>query len=399
MVSQPIGRVGMIMKAKVMEQNRRPDRLRAFQLRNVFCIIVAACVASVEIADAAEPPLLKPESGPWDAGSGFSFDKTKPKKDVKARQSLSGIACPANASGQRLCLVVFDEGIEARYAVINDNSYAADNERVVLRKSDGELDAEGAATDGRYFYVTGSHSAKRKNCDSNPDSRRVIRFAVDSKTGRALRKPAGDPKGSLVEYKDSDRLWAIMASLPQLKNHVGEKKCLGTEPPEDKPKLKGQRGANIEGLAVKDSRLYFGFRGPAEKNETLILTVDANAVFEGGTPNAEITRIVVGERRGIRDLHAVRDGILVLAGPDDDTSSENRPWILALWDGKSAGEKAVEPKVLGQLDLTEVKLRKCDKELKPEALAVLEDTAAQYRIVVLSDGMCDGGPLSFKIPR
>jgi hypothetical protein len=360
---------------------------------------MAICGASATISDAAEPPLLKPESGPWDAGSGFVFGKAKPDKEVEARQSLSGIACPSNTSGQRLCLVVFDEGAEARYAIINDSSYAVDNERVVLRLSDGELDAEGAATDGRYFYVTGSHSVKRKTCASNPDSRRVIRFAVDSKTGRALRAPAGDPKGSLVEYNDSDRLWAIMAALPQLKNHVGEKKCLGTEPPEGKKELEGQRGVNIEGLAVKDGRLYFGFRGPAEKDEALILAVDAKAVFEGGAPNAQITRIIVGERRGIRDLHAVKDGILVLAGPDDDKSSEGRPWIVGLWDGTSAGDKPVGLKAAGQLDLTGVKPRPCDKELKPEALAVLEDTDAHYRVVVLSDGMCDGGPLSFRIPR
>lgn len=362
-------------------------------------VVVAMSLAIGDGARAAEPPLVKPESGPWDAGDGFSFNKRNPKKDTKARQSLSGIACPENESGMRLCLAVFDEGVEARYAIIKDNSYTVDNERIVLRDSDGELDAEGAATDNRYFYVTGSHSAKRKSCESNPDSRRVIRFAVDSKTGRAMREPAGNPNGALVGYKDSDRLWGIMAELPQLKDYVGEQKCLGTEPPEDNGKLTGQRGVNIEGLAVKDGRLYFGFRGPAEKGETLILAVDAKPFFEGGPPNAEITRIKVGDRRGIRDLHAVKDGILVLAGPDDDKASESRPWIVALWDGKSSGENAVEPRALAQLDLTGVKLRKCDKELKPEALAVLEDTATQYRVVILSDGMCDGGPLAFRIPR
>jgi hypothetical protein len=101
----------------------------------------------------------------------------------------------------------------------------------------------------------------------------------------------------------------------------------------------------------------------------------------------------------VRDLIAVRDGILVLVGPDDDKASKDRPSIVALWDGKSTGDKAVEPKPLAQLDLTGVTLRECDKELKPEALAVLEDSATQYRLVILSDGMCDGGPLSFNIQR
>jgi hypothetical protein len=321
------------------------------------------------------------------------------KKPKKTRQSLSGIACPDNASGKRLCLVVFDEGVEARYVLVRDNSYAVDGERVVLPEIDGELDAEAAATDGRFFYVTGSHSAKRSTCENNPASRQVIRFAVDPKSGRALRAPAGDPKGSLVQYKRVGDLWGIMASVPALKDHVGDQKCLGTEPPEDATHFMGQRGANIEGLAVKDGRLYFGFRGPAKDGETVILSVDAEALFSGGDPKAEVTRLVVGDKRGIRDLHAVKDGILVLAGPDDDKSSESAAWTIALWNGKSGGEKAVEPKSLARLDLSAVKKRSCDKELKPEAMAVLSDTPAHYRLLILSDGMCDGGPLAFKIPR
>jgi hypothetical protein len=152
-------------------------------------------------------------------------------------------------------------------------------------------------------------------------------------------------------------------------------------------------------LAVRGGRLYFGFRGPAKDGETVILSVDAKGLFEGGDPKAEIARLVVGGKRGIRDLHAVKDGILVLAGPDDDKSSESVPWVVALWDGKGAGDKAVEPKALARLDLSDVKLRSCDKEQKPEAMAVLHDTPASYRLVILSDGMCDGGPLGFNIVR
>ena len=367
---------------------------RTCQFGASAAVIIAALVVNGP-GVSAEPPLVKPESGPWDAGDGFDFEA----KRNKTRRSVSAIACPATSTGQRLCLVVFDEGAEARYATIGDNSYAVDGERVVLRASAGELDAEGAATDGRYFYVTGSHSPKRSTCESNPDSRHVIRFAVDAKTGRALRDPAGDPNGSLVRYQDSDHLWEIMATSPALKDHVGDQKCLGTEPPEDNSQLKGQRGANIEGLAVEDGRLFFGFRGPAQKGETVILSVDTEAFFAGSDPKPRVTRIVVGERRGIRDLHAVREGILVLAGPDDDPSSEDAGWVVALWDGKSADQKAVEPKWLARLDLSDVKQRECDKELKPEALTLMEQTTDHYRLLILSDGMCDGGPLVFEVPR
>jgi hypothetical protein len=40
-----------------------------------------------------------------------------------------------------------------------------------------------------------------------------------------------------------------------------------------------------------------------------------------------------------------------------------------------------------------------DKEIKPEALAVLEDVADHIRFLVLSDGLCDGGAVPFEVKR
>jgi hypothetical protein len=73
---------------------------------------------------------------------------------------------------------------------------------------------------------------------------------------------------------------------------------------------------------------------------------------------------------------------------------------VAWWDGKTAAAgSVVQPRVLAALDLNGVRLRKCDKELKPEAMTVLEETPAAYKLLVLSDGMCDGGPLAFTVAR
>ncbi|EXI82265.1 MAG: hypothetical protein AW10_00713 [Candidatus Accumulibacter appositus] len=356
------------------------------------------------------PPLVQPSSGPWSSGDGFSFGLEK-KKDAKVRRSVSGMACSLSAVQQRICLLVFDEGVEARYATLRGGTLAVGPERVVLRADEGELDAEGAATDGSYFYVTGSHSAKRSDCKSNPHSRHVIRFRRDPATGRALRSPGGDPSGILVDYADSGRLWAIMHAQPELQAHVGEGKCLGSAPPPEAPQLAGQDGVNIEGLAVKDGRLYFGFRGPANKGQALILAVDAEALFKGGDVKdgkASVTRIKVGAGRGIRDMVAVTSGFLLLAGPDDELANQKRVgWSIVWWDGKS-GAGAVAPKALASLDLGDVKLRELkagkanaceDKALKPEAMTVLEETPQDYKLLILSDGMCDGGALEFAVPR
>ncbi|EXI85936.1 MAG: hypothetical protein AW11_03268 [Candidatus Accumulibacter regalis] len=352
-------------------------------------------------------PSVQPTSGPWDSGDGFSFKLGK-KKDAKIRRSVSGIACSRSAVQQRICLLVFDEGVEARYATLRDGTLVVGPERVALRADEGELDAEGAATDGNYFYVTGSHSAKRSDCRNNPHSRHVIRFRRDPATGRALRSPGGDPSGVLVDYADSGRLWSIMQAQPELQAHVGEGKCLGTTAPPEAPKLLGQHGVNIEGLAVSDGRLYFGFRGPARKGQAVILAVDSEALFQGGDVRASITRIKVGAGRGIRDMVAVQGGILLLTGPDDDPATQpGVKWAISWWDGKSSSG-VVTPKTLATLDLGGVELREIkagkanvceDKELKPEAMTVLDETPQAYRLLILSDGMCDGGALTFSVPR
>jgi hypothetical protein len=349
------------------------------------------------------PPVIKPDSGPWDSGAGFHFDLGK-KKLQKTRQSVSGMACNLDAIRQRICLMAFDEGAQARYAYVGNKVLTIDAEPVVLRASTGELDAEGAATDGRYFYVTGSHSAKRGDCASNPGSRHVIRFRLDPATGRALRSPAGSASGKLVDYADSGRLWSLMQAQPELAPHVGERKCLGSEPPAKAPTLAGQQGVNIEGLAIRDGQLYFGFRGPVLNGVAKVLAVDADALFSSeaaSTPGTTLTSLALGQRRGIRDMVAVKTGFLLLAGPDDSSTSQSVGWVVAWWDGKP-GETAtgvVQPRLLAALDLSGVKLRKCDKELKPEAMTVLEETPAAYKLLVLSDGMCDGGPLTFTVAR
>ena len=165
------------------------SKFRWLQLLLTTCLSIGLSASAI-----AQPasPSVQPDSGPWDSGAGFHFELKK-KKLQKTRQSVSGIACNLNAAQQRVCLLAFDEGAEARYATLDRQALRIDAEPVVLLGTTEELDAEAAATDGRYFYVTGSHSAKRGDCASNPGSRHVIRFRLDPATGRALRSPTGVP--------------------------------------------------------------------------------------------------------------------------------------------------------------------------------------------------------------
>jgi hypothetical protein len=69
-------------------------------------------------------------------------------------------------------------------------------------------------------------------------------------------------------------------------------------------------------------------------------------------------------------------------------------------DGAIPNSGPVTFSKVAALDLSGVNLRRgCDDKLKPEAIAVLADIPDAYRILVRSDGMCDGGRLEFWIEK
>jgi Protein of unknown function (DUF3616) len=206
-----------------------------------------------------------------------------------------------------------------RYLTIMEKGYSIDNERVVLLPGDVELDAEAAATDGRYFYVTGSHSAKQEDCANNPNSRHVIRFPVEASAN-----------GKRAGFSDTGALWTVMKDVPRLKEYVGDTMCETAS----KTQL-SKRGVNVEGLAVKDGHLFFGFRSPAEGGTAKTLSVDADRLFGGGDANPNLFTLLLGAGQAVRDLQAVSDGILVLAGPDEAETSKDAGWAVARWDLKT----------------------------------------------------------------
>ena len=373
---------------------------------------VQGLLASLMLAAslAASAPLVQPDAGLLtlrEDGPVFGAE-LKRKKQLQVRQSVSGVACALNAQQQRVCLLAFDEGTQGYFARLEGDASAPTlvplTRPVTLIAGDGELDAEAAATDGRYFYVTGSHSPRRSDCSARPDSRHVVRFARDANTGLAAKPGAvkavintviglaasmGLQKGPSAPagYADSTRLWAIMQAQPELAPFVAESQCMGD-----------QGAVNIEGMAVQGERLYFGFRGPVADGAATVLSVDTEALFDPtgrANPKAVVTTVALGAHTGIRDMVAVTGGFLLLTGPDDERASQKTvAFSVWFWDGLSRQARA-----LAQLDTQQVSLRSCDKEVKPEGLTVLQETALGYRLMVLSDGLCDGGALLFTVAR
>jgi hypothetical protein len=351
------------------------------QARSLILALLLAFMLPETIA-AADPPAASPESVTWTVAGGFSFEK----KPAKTRESFSGIACPPPSGSPRRCIAAFDEGIEARYVTVDTGTFGPEPDRIVLLAGGKELDAEGAAREGDTVYVTGSQSPFRSPCAPRPDSRHVFRFKVDQETGKATLDASGKP---IDLQEDYGNLWKYMNKNDVLHKFIGNKKCLG----------KPDHAVNIEGLAARDGMLYFGFREPARGQHTYILPVKADELFSrAGIKNAEPIKIKVGSGSGIRDMLAVRDGFLLLIGPDDDNAS-GVGWSIALWDGSASKD----PTPLAALNLSGVQPRPCSlggsTDRKPEAMAVLEEGSDFYRLLILSDGMCDGGPMSFRVQK
>ena len=342
--------------------------------------LLVVSLLTLAVPDArADPPKVAPEGPVWSAGAGFQFDTKADKK----RESLSGIACPPISTFPRLCVAAFDEGVEARYVTIEDNRLVPHRDNIVLLPGGKELDAEGAARDGDTVYITGSHSPKRKDCAVNKDSRHVVRFKVDPSTGRTAGLPDND----------HGRLWELLHDDSGLGQFARDGKCLG----------KPGHAVNIEGLAAKSGVLYFGLREPAKDKHTYVASIRADQLF-AGAGMLEVTRLKVDGGRGIRDLLSVPEGFLLLIGPDDD-NSEDAGWSVALWNGVYSREP-VTPKILADLKLNDVAPRPCKPpepgekaEVKPEAVTMIEDGSTYRRLLILSDGMCDGGAMSFRIPK
>jgi hypothetical protein len=331
---------------------------RFLALQSIATLLAGLTFAPGVRADQA----LAPEAVTWSVTSTFG-------KSAEARSNLSGAACVPTTPRFSSCLIVNDDKKYAQFFSLEGDKISP-KKLIRLADSDDDPDAEGTAYADGYFYITGSHGRSRNKDKPNDSSYVVFRFPVDPKTGEPPFVPTDE---TVIAVESSTRLRDAIRNGDNLKDYY------------DQPLAKG--GANVEGVAVKNGRMYLGFRGPSVDNRAFILSVDAAAVFtKEADLKAKVVPLTLGDDTGIRDLAAVEDGILVLAGP---TRNEDVPYAVWLWnDGGGA------PKRLGQLDLKSV-----PKDAKAEILLVLAEETKEYRVLVMFDGIENGGPMSFKLPR
>jgi Protein of unknown function (DUF3616) len=328
------------------------------------CFAGALTAALLFSAAASSQPTIAPNGPAWKVRPAF-------EKTDKVREAISGAACALTLPPT--CLAINDEKSYAQFFSIKGRKLLP--HRVIRLVPDGaepgELDIEGVAYDRGYFYVVGSHGAPRNPAAAIDPSRFFIfRFRVNERTGKP-RFRFGD------EFVDTTAIVRTNALREVIKNapDIG--------PFAEKPL--GENGANIEGIAVRDDRIYLGFRGPSVDGRAFILAVNVNGVFGNEAMDPKVHAIRLGPATGIRDLAVLRrdKGMLVLAGP----VGQSGVYSVHYWDGQSDETKPL------------ANLGSVPAGGKPETLLLLNESAKYFRALVLIESIANGNPLEYLIPR
>ncbi|HZS65241.1 MAG TPA: DUF3616 domain-containing protein [Xanthobacteraceae bacterium] len=317
---------------------------------------LAACAfVLVFLTAPARAQLIPPQPTQWLVSPGFG-------KSEAARMNISGAACAVTTPPFRACLAVNDEESYAQTFRIAGRTLVPGPVVPLLGKSGSDPDAEGAAYDNGYFYAIGSHGLSRHNGKLHESAFLVFRL-------RAAVQPANAPGEIAAPVETSGKLRAALRDAESVGAFA------------EKPLNAG--GINIEGIAVAGGRLYAGLRAPNLENRGFVLSAALDGVFGNKPLAAKVHALALGPHRGIRDLARVDGGILVLAGPSVE---ENVPVSVFFWNPDSGALKK-----LGDLD-------RLPPGAKAETLLVLAQTPQLFDVLVMFDGIKDGGPIEYVLP-
>jgi uncharacterized protein DUF3616 len=329
-----------------------------------------AGLALLSQAALAQPGTIEPQPTAWRVEPALA--------NRKEAENISAVAC---SPGRRTCLLVSDEisrnGHYVRFIRVEEPRLATAPGRTLdlLPSHVEETDAEAADFSDGFFYVVGSHGVSKGDGAYQPSRFFAYRFPEHA--------------GEVGQVQRTGRLEALIASVGALaptactEARARRREC---------PPLQ-RDGVNIEGMVVRGGRILLGLRAPVLGDEALVLEVEAEPLFGGppawGAPTAHrLHRLPLGPGVGIRDMAKVEGGILVLGGPSrPEPEGEGGPAPVFFWPASGGA-----PRPLGLLGGVA-------RGHKPEALLVLDDAPAGWRVLVLSDGPAGGSPTEYLLPR
>src|SRR6266545_1315243 len=343
----------MTLATTLARSQAHGDTMRLLRTLLVFLTAVAifglgAPVRAVSLTDSANVKLR---------GQPVEF-----RGDIVGSEDISGVAIVGD-----LLVIVSDEVKDPTLVhVMKKEGMAYRVIADVEVPADGELDLEAVAADANMVYVTGSHAWTRKIKDG------AIYVPQRKKSREQFFRFRLDANGNPGPVEGPKSLRSAIKAHPVLNGflEIASK----------------ENGIDIEGLAVKDGRLYFGFRGPVLRDGWVPILV---TTWED--PESADVIYVQLDGRGIRDITAVKDGFLILAGPLGDGDFSYRVYFWNGFDQLSASTGAAKPQRIAEFsDLGDA---------KPEGLAVLDAQGKKYQVLVVCDGLPKGGATRWRLSR
>mgnify|MGYP001406410867 CR=1 FL=1 len=377
---------------------------RRHAARTQVCLLAVAALCCAGVSARGEPD--------WTIHNKVLGAPKKSGDGIKKAEDVSGLACATSEGFPRFCLIVDDETQGAQVVILEDGSGEAgdyiqlstDQFSEAGQTEPLELDAEAVAYSDGYFYVMGSHGRPRKK--DVPREKKSDASAAASRHLYCIRIGPDDEKRKRRELKAEPRIRESSPLSDILESHKARLKW--------NERLDND-GLTIEGMAVRDGRLYAGLRAPVVDGKAAIVSIPLNQLFgnpKAGEPDcgaasskAGSVELVwvklctnrVGSRSGIRDLVSFDSGFLILAGPTldppDGTPIKHGDYAVFYSDLKAAPRKLAD---LAPYPGSRDKHGK-ERPSKPEALLPLEKKDDRLRGLLLFDGPEEGMPTPVEI--
>ena len=250
-----------------------------------------------------------------------------------------------------------------------------------------EVDIEGIAAENNTVYVIGSHARVRPGGDAHKEKYKENRKNLDEPPSKFERAEDFGARNIVAKFElDSSGVARNLenASLKEVLDATYPFKLFRDIPSKE-------NGIDIEGLAVRHGKLYAGFRGPVLRGNFVPILE-----FEFSNPVASKRVLYVKlQGRGVRDMVAVKEGFLILAGPVGDGAQS---YQIYLWNGedvvcgKDRPDAAKNIVLLGEVP-------NIPAGAKPEGITVMNQADSAYTVLMAFDGLENGGLRRYSVTR
>ncbi len=356
------------------------------------------------------------------AGQGWALKASaKPVKITGKLLDDKNVSGAASMADGRLLLACDDlkSAVQTGRLALDKGEINMDDKPFPLfEDANKEPDFESVAADPEHhcYYTCGSLSLRRKSGDPAPDRQWLFRIETDAKTGAPMAAKVA--KVSLKEAMSADAF---------LREHMD--------------KSAADLGIDIEGLAFKDGRLWFGLRSPNVNGWAFVVAAPAADLMAKKPVVFQRFELPLGEDLGIREIAPIKDGFLLITGPtgakeEKPVASAPKPEEKEVVAKAAPAQPAAEETVAKAVPAKETvakaapaptpkvetpakdafalyfwpgdtskpvaigELQRPDKgKGKPEGLLVVSESTDKLGVLVLSDDADNGAPLLYDISR